>query len=100
MRQALAHNRGDVPWIFQQDSAPAHRAKKQEFLKEGVNFWPPAWEMASKPATLKQPQTQDVPDTHPAGCWTIDQKAKVQGVEIRTVSAFWIGENPRRLPPI
>ena len=42
MRQVLAHNHGDVPWIFQQDSAPAHRAKKQEFLKKGVNFWPPA----------------------------------------------------------
>ena len=42
MRQVLAQNRGDVPWILQQDSAPAHRQKNQEFLKEGVNFWPPA----------------------------------------------------------
>ena len=40
MRQ-VAENRGNVPWIFQQDSAPAHRAKKAFLKEEGVNFWPP-----------------------------------------------------------
>ena len=60
MRQ-VAHNRRDVPWIFQQDSAPAHRAKKtQEFLKEEVNFWPPAWEMASKQSVFE-----------PLGLWNL-----------------------------
>ena len=47
MRQVLAHNRGDVPWIFQQNSAPAHRQKNKSFSKKGLIFgplpekWPP-----------------------------------------------------------
>ena len=41
MRQ-VAHNRGDVPFIFQQDSAPAHRAKKLKISlkKKGLIFGP------------------------------------------------------------
>ena len=34
---------GNQPWVFQQDSAPAHRAKRtQDFLRaQGVDFWTP-----------------------------------------------------------
>ena len=41
MRQ-VAHNRGDVPFIFEQDSAPAHRAKKLKISlkKKGLFFGP------------------------------------------------------------
>ena len=87
MRQVLAHNHGDVPWIFQQDSAPAHRAKKtQKFLKEeGVNFWPPE----------KWPP--NLPDLNPLdyAIWSMvpqgacqDRPESVAALK-RRVSAFW-----------
>ena len=40
-RVAQAH--GNVPYVFQQDSAPAHRARKTlKFLEEeGVKYWSP-----------------------------------------------------------
>ena len=88
---ALAH--GDVPFIFQQDSAPAHRAKKtQEFLKEqGVKFWTP------------QEWPPNSPDLNPLdyAIWSIVQQGACQerppsvAVLKRRVSAFW-----RRIDPV
>ena len=89
-RVAAAH--GNAPFVFQQDSAPAHRAKKTlEFLKgENINFWSPEeWPPNS-------------PDLNPLdySIWsTVSQKAcKERQPSIlalkRKVGSYW-----RRMPP-
>ena len=93
MRQ-VAQNRGNVPFIFQQDSAPTHRAKKtQEFLKEGVNFWPPE----------KWPPNS--PDLNPLAytIWSMVQQGACQdrpesvAALKRRVSAFWRRMEPAKI---
>ena len=91
----VAHNRGDVPFIFQQDSAPARRAKKnQAFLKEeGVKFWTP------------QQWPPNSPDLNPLdyAIWSIVQQGACQdrppsvAALKRRVSAFWRRMDPAKI---
>ena len=90
MRQVLAHNHGDVPFLFQQDSAPAHRAKKQEFLKKGVNFWPPYLRNGLQTVWISTPWTL------PFGQWSSIQQGACQdrpesvAAQKRRIFEFWI----------
>ena len=90
-RVAAAH--GGVPFVFQQDSAPAHRTKKTlDFLSaEGIQYWTPE---------LWPPNS---PDLNPLdyGIWSIVAQGACRerppSVEIlkKRVSSFW-----RRMPAL
>ena len=72
----VASARGNVPFLWQQDSAPAHRAKKTlAFLKEqGIPFWSP----------MEWPPNS--PDLNPLdyAVWSMVQQGPV-----RTVLQVW-----------